>query len=56
MTIQHQNNNLIYLIDPTFININKLFVLPFETKAEGNNRDSFCTIMYQTLKLNISMS
>ena len=30
MTIQHQNNNLIDLIDPTFININKLFVLPFE--------------------------
>ena len=26
MTVQSQNNNLIYVIDPTFTNINKLFV------------------------------
>ena len=29
MTIQPQNNNLNYLIDPTFTNFNRLFVLPF---------------------------
>ena len=29
MTIQPQNNNLNYLIDPTFTNVNRLFVLPF---------------------------
>ena len=29
MTIQPQKNNLNYLIDPTFTNVNKLFVLPF---------------------------
>ena len=29
MTVQSQNNNLIYVIDPTFTNINKLFVLSF---------------------------
>ena len=27
MTIQSQNNNLCYLIDPTFTNVNRLFVL-----------------------------
>ena len=29
MTIQPQNNNLNYLIDPTFTNVNRLFVLSF---------------------------
>ena len=35
MTIQPQNNNLNYLIDPTFINVNRLFV------NASDNRDSF---------------
>ena len=29
MTIQPQNNNLNYLIDPTFRNVNRFFVLSF---------------------------
>ena len=29
MTIQSNNNNLNYLIDPTFTNVNRLFVLSF---------------------------
>ena len=29
MTIQHQNKNLNYLIDPTFTKVNRLFVLLF---------------------------
>ena len=37
MTIQPQNNNLIYLIDPTFKNVHRLFVLSF---ARNNNTDS----------------
>ena len=41
MTIQPQNNNLNCLIDPTFINVNRLFVLSFARNAEGDNRDSF---------------
>ena len=46
MTIQPQNNNLNYLIDPTFTNNNRLFVLSFQTIAGENNttkdyRDSF---------------
>ena len=30
MTIQNNNNNLIYLIDPTFTNVNRLSVFSFE--------------------------
>ena len=46
MTIQLQNNNLNYLIDPIFTNVNKLFVLSFQRIAGENNttkdhRDSF---------------
>ena len=33
MTIQPQNNSLNYLIDPTFTNVNRLFVLLF-TRAD----------------------
>ena len=36
MTIQPQNNNLNYLIDPTFTKVNRLFVLSFPR----NNTDS----------------
>ena len=41
MTIQPQNDNLNYLIDPTFINVNRLFVLSFARNAGGDNRDFF---------------
>ena len=44
-TIQNNNNNLNYLIGPTFTNANRLFVLPFEIIEENNvkkdYRDSF---------------
>ena len=36
MTIHNNNNNLNYLIDPTFTNINRLFVLLFERIEENN--------------------
>ena len=32
MSNQNKNNNLNYLIDPTFSNVNRLFVLSFETE------------------------
>ena len=38
MTNQTQNNNLNYLIDPTFTKVNRLFVLSFENE---NDRTSF---------------
>ena len=50
MTIQSNNNNLNYLIDPRFTKVNRLFVLLFESNAEGDRRDSFRIIMYQTSK------
>ena len=57
MTVQPQNNNLNYLIDLTFTNVNRLFVLPFVRTNAGDNRDTlFQIIMYQTLKLKILMS
>ena len=46
MTIQPQNNNWSYLIDYSFINVNRLFALSFRRIAGENNttkdrRDSF---------------
>ena len=46
MIVQPQNSHLNYLIDPTFTNVNRLFVLPFERISGENNttknyRDSF---------------
>ena len=35
MTVQPQNNNLNYLIDPTFTNVNRLFILSFERNIVG---------------------
>ena len=34
MSNQNKNNNLNYLIDPTFTNVNRLFVLLFENKTD----------------------
>ena len=41
MTIQPQNNNLNYLIDPTFTNVNRLFVLLFTRTNTCDYRNSF---------------
>ena len=45
MSVQGNNNNLNYLIDPTFTNVNRLFVLSFKRIEEDNvkkdYRDSF---------------
>ena len=41
MTVQPQNNNLDYVIDSTFTNVNRLFALLFTTDNAGDNRDSF---------------
>ena len=47
MPNQARNNNLNYLIDPTFTNVNRLFFLSFENERD---RYSFSNIMYQKLK------
>ena len=41
MAVQPQNNNLNYLIDPTFTKLNRLFVLSFTRNARGDLRDYF---------------
>ena len=41
MTVQLQNNNLNYLSDPTFTNVNRLFVLSFARTNAGYKRDFF---------------
>ena len=38
---QNNNNNLNYLIDPTFTNVNRLFVLSFERIEEDNIKKDF---------------
>ena len=56
MTIRPQNNNLNYLIDPTFTNVKRLFVLSFQRIAEENNttkdyRDSFSNYYVPIIKI-----
>ena len=51
MTIQPQNNNLNYLVDPTFRNVNRLFVLSFSRNNAGHNRDSFSHYYVPSIKI-----
>ena len=41
MITQSKNNNLDYVMDPAFRNINRLFVLSFKNVDGDPNRDSF---------------
>ena len=41
MTIQNNNNNLYYLIDPIFTNVNRLFVLSYEIIEEDNVKKGY---------------
>ena len=41
MTVQSNNNNINYLIDSTFTNVNRLFVLSLTSNNVGDDRDSF---------------
>ena len=55
MTVQPQNNSLNYLIDPTFTNVNRLFVLSVQRIAGENNttkdhRDCFSHYYYRMSK------
>ena len=51
MTIQPQNNNLNYLIDRTFTNVNRLFVLSFWRNNNTDNRDSFSHFYVPNVKI-----
>ena len=52
MTIQRQNNNLNYLIVPTFMNVYRLFVLTFPTNNNTNSRYSFSNYYVPKVKIN----
>ena len=41
MIIQSKNNNINYLIDPTFMNVHRLFVLSFPRNNNTDSRYSF---------------
>ena len=51
MTIQPQNNNLNYLIDPTFTNVNRLFVLSFP-RNNTDSRYSYSNYYVPKIKIN----
>ena len=52
MSIQPQNNNLNYLIDPTFTNVNRLFVLSFSRNSNTDGRYSFSDYYVPKVKVN----
>ena len=53
MTIQPQNNNLNYLIDPIFTNVNRL-VLSFQKIAGENNTKDYSEILFHIIMYQIS--
>ena len=52
MSIQPQNNNLNYLIDPTFANVKRLFVLSFPRNNNTDSRYSFLDYYVPKVKVN----
>ena len=42
MTTETINNNLNFLIDPTFTNVNRLFVLPYQNADDSQSFSQFC--------------
>ena len=52
MTVQPQNNNLNYLIDPTFTNVNKLFVFSFPGNNNTDSRYSYSHYYVPKVEIN----
>ena len=52
MTIQPQNNNLNYSINPTFMNGSRLFVLSFSRSDTHDHRNSFSHYYVPDAKIN----
>ena len=49
MSNQTKNNNLNYLIDPTFTNVNRLFILTSENKTDRTSFSKY-NIIHKKLK------
>ena len=56
MAVQSKNNNLNYLIDPTFTKVNSLFVLSFSRISEGDRRDYFSHCYVPNAEIKILLS
>ena len=54
ITIQPQNNNLNCLIDPTFTNVNRLFVLSFQRIVGENNTTKIIEILFHIIMYQVS--
>ena len=52
MSTEPQNNNLNYLIDPTFTNVNRLFALSFPRNNNTDSRYSFSSYYVPKVKVN----
>ena len=52
MTIQPKNNYLNYLIDVTFMNVNRLFVLSFPRNNNSDSRYSFSNYYVPKVEIN----
>ena len=52
MTIQPQNNNLNYLIDPTFTKVNRLFVLSFPRNNNTYSRYYYSNYYAPKIEIN----
>ena len=53
MSNQTKNNNLNYLIDPTFTNVNRLFVLTFENEDDRTSFSKFYVPMVELKGFNV---
>ena len=52
MTIQPQNSNLNYLINPTFTNVNRLLVLSFQRNNNTDRRYSYSNYYVSKVEIN----
>ena len=50
---QTKNNNLNYLIDPTFTNVNRLFVLSYENEADRTSYSKYYIPSFKTKDFNV---
>ena len=53
MSNQNKNDNLNYLIDPTFTKVNRLFVLPFENEDDATYFPKYYTPKNETKDFNV---
>ena len=53
MSNQNKNNNLSYLIDPTFSNVNRLFVLSFENEDDRTSYYKYYMTSVETKDYNV---